>query len=302
MYKDCSGPITSFGIIAFKIVRNREEEKHDINSNLRTVLYNVGRDSNMPVSYSSLFSSEYPVIKFLLIQRKDTMGYIDFIRGKYPEHEPTRTQMLNVYLSEMTIDERAHLRQQPFDALWDRLWVNHESKCYKNEYESAKRKYERLDVPALIDATKSSWTFQEFGMPKGRRNMRETNISCAEREFGEETGYRRGTYEFVQNYPVIEEEFTGTNGVQYRHIYYLVKMKEPAEPPVLDAGNKLQTGEVQNIGWFSYEQCIKLLRPYDIAKKNILTRVYNDLLLMNNRFVCSEYYYKRRHNNHYTNP
>ena len=91
---------------------------------------------------------------------------------------------------------------------------------------------------------------------------------------------------------VIEERFTGTNGVIYKHIYYLVKMKDNVKPPSVNVNNKTQLGEVQNLGWFTYEECLHLIRPYDNEKKIILTKVYNDIIDMNNNYECSEYYYK----------
>jgi 8-oxo-dGTP pyrophosphatase MutT (NUDIX family) len=295
VYKNCDGPITSFGIIAFKVVKTREEEMLDLNNKLRNVISQVYSQNNEQFAYTSLFSKEYPVIKFLMIQRKDTMGFIDFVRGKYPTaNKDERDLMLKIYLNEMTTQERESLITKSFDELWDELWVNHESKCYKKEYESAKYKFLQLNISELMKDTYSKWSFQEFGFPKGRRNMRETNIACAEREFCEETGYQKAEYEFLKNYPTIEEEFVGTNGVSYKHIYYLVKMKDYVAPPIVDFSNKLQSGEVQNVGWFTFDQCIKLIRPYDGAKKYMLSKVYNDLLELQHRYICTDFYYKKK--------
>ena len=220
VYRECTGPITSFGIIAFKVVNSREEELYDLNAQLRAIVAEQSDDK----SYSSLFARDYPAIKFLLIQRKDTMGYIDFIRGKYPPSEPERTQALRVYLQEMTADERQSLATKTFDQIWDDVWINHDSKTYKNEYEAAKAKFGALDLGSLLEHSDTRWTFQEFGLPKGRRNMKETNVACAEREFCEETGYDCSDYEFVTTYPPVQEDFLGTYGVVYRHVYYLVRM------------------------------------------------------------------------------
>jgi ADP-ribose pyrophosphatase YjhB (NUDIX family) len=192
----------------------------------------------------------------------------------------------------MTEQEKQSLLTKSFDEIWRTLWVNHDSKCFKNEYEYAYRKFQKLDIPALIqEFGTSKFTFQEFGFPKGRRNMKETNIACAEREFFEETGYDKSCYDFIKNYPTIHEEFVGTNGVKYRHIYYLVKIKDNAPPAKIDYKNKIQTGEVQNIGWFTYDECMSIIRPYDIAKKQVIKKVYDDLLVMKDNYVCSNFYY-----------
>lgn len=287
--KDCTGPITSFGIIAFKAVFNKDQEKYDKNHKLQDILHEIKELKRGQAKHSEfIFKREsYPKIKFLMIQRKDTMGYIDFIRGKYSNtDEDEKMKKINICLSEMTFKEKESLLTQDFDQIWNNLWVNHDSKCYKNEYETAKKKFNQLDVKKLVTESQTKYSFQEFGFAKGRRNMKETNISCAEREFYEETRYNKASYEFINDYPQIYEEFVGTNGINYRHIYYLVKMKSCICPPKIDLTNKIQAGEVKNIGWFTFDECNLLLRPYDTAKKEVLKNVYNDILKMNFNFKC----------------
>lgn len=282
--KDCFGPITSFGIIAFKMVRDKQEEMYDKNIKLQEILNNVLTEKE----------KSYPKTKFLMIQRKDTMGYTDFVRGKYPDDKLGIESVLPIFLNEMTHQEKNNLLTKNFNEIWKSLWVNHDSKCFKNEYDYAYKKFQRLNIPELIKRSDSSFGFQEFGFPKGRRNMKETNIACAEREFFEETGYDKSCYDFIKNYSTIHEEFTGTNNVRYRHIYYLVKMKDDVPPPRVDYKNKIQTGEVQNIGWLEYDECMAVIRPYDIAKKNVIKKVYNDLLEMKDDYICSRFYYSNK--------
>ena len=282
--KECDGPITSFGIIAFKSCKDESDCTYDTNSELKTILQQVNvKDTN-----------KYPKIKFLMIQRKDTMGYIDFVRGKYdirPGYEKEKDEKIRICLDEMTRQEKENLLSKDFDTIWKELWVNHDSKCFKNEYDLAKKKYQSLDIPKLVKQSQTTYVFQEFGFPKGRRNMKETNIACAEREFFEETGYDKNCYDFIKNYPIIKEEFVGTNNVEYRHIYYLVKIKDKVPPPRIDIYNKVQTGEVQNIGWFTLDECLNLIRPYDIAKKNMIKRVSLDIENMNAQYNCSKIFF-----------
>jgi ADP-ribose pyrophosphatase YjhB (NUDIX family) len=284
--RDCDGPITSFGIIAFKMVYNEMDERHDKNQMMMQTMNLVEKPScNLDV---------YPKIKFLMIQRKDTMGYIDFIRGKYPDDEVGKTKMLNIFLQEMIAQEKENLLNKDFNTLWSELWLNKSSKTYKNEYGQAKQKYQMLDVKNLVNKSKTHFKHTEFSFPKGRRGLKENNIACAEREFFEETGYTKEHYEFIKNYPTVHEEFVGTNGIRYRHIYYLVKMKDKIPPPRVDYTNILQVGEVQNLAWLTYEECMNFIRPYDSAKKKCLRKVYYDIVEMNDKFVCSNFYYNNR--------
>ena len=279
--RECNGPITSFGIIAFKTCKSDEDCKYDTNMVLKDILsqLDVKQDNN------------YPKIKFLMIQRKDTMGYIDFVRGKYDSrvgYESERDKKIQICLDEMTKKEKDNLLSKDFDTIWNDLWVNHESKCFKNEYDLAKKRFNMLNIKSLVNKSSTTYQFQEFGFPKGRRNMKEANIGCAEREFFEETGYDKSCYDFIKNYPIIKEEFIGTNNVKYRHIYYLVKIKDKVHAPKIDIYNKLQTGEVRNIGWFTLEECLSLIRPYDIAKKNMIKSVAGDISKMNDNYNCSK--------------
>ena len=266
--KSCIKPITSFGIIVFKIVYSESDEIGDKNADIKEMLYLSKINSTV----------KYPKIKLLMIQRKDTMGFIDFIRGKYPSYPFTdKYRIINVFLNEMTFNEKHMLKTLTFKQIWDYLWCNHNSRLFKNEYEQAYNKYCMLDIQGLLNNSDTYYHYSEWGFPKGRRNIRETNIQCAEREFSEETGFDNNTYDFVTNYPTIKEEFIGTNDINYKHIYYLVKMKDNVHSPKVDYSNKTQIGEVRNIGWFDVNECTNLIRPYDSIKKEIILDIFRNI-------------------------
>lgn len=270
--KECKAPITSYGIIAFKVNNSPEDDLNDKNKDLNDILKKEFIIDN---------NNSYPKIKFLMIQRKDTIGYIDFLRGKYTN--------IQTCIDEMTYSEKINILTKPFDDLWNDLWVcnrSHEN-FYKQEYNQAKKKFNQINInELLINPHITKFNHTEFGFPKGRREIKEQNLDCAEREFFEETGYNNQTYDFLKDYPVIEEQFKGTNGITYKHIYYLVKMKESClKPNVIDSNNIIQASEVRNVGWFTFHESCCLIRPYDEEKKNILKKIYTDLLNMNNIFI-----------------
>lgn len=281
--RDCVAPITSFGIIAFKVVNHHLEELYDKNNYIKQLCNDFVSDN--------ISNKFFPKIKFLMIQRKDTMAYIDFVRGKYPvDNEEEKNKLLKIWLNEMTFSEKYNLLTKTFDQIWDEMWVNHESKCYKNEYEKSKNKFLKLDIVNLVKNSEYYYPFPEFGFPKGRRSIKETNVECAQREFLEETGYDKDSYKFLTDCPTIKEEFTGTNGIRYRHVYYLVNMKKNVKPPIVDKNDIIQTGEVKNMGWFTFEECFHLMRPYDKEKKKILTDVYSSIKNMNFIFNLGDSY------------
>jgi 8-oxo-dGTP pyrophosphatase MutT (NUDIX family) len=230
-FKDCLKPVTSCGILAFK----------------RT-----------------------PELKFLLIQRKDSIGYIDFIRGKY-DFRLSKSKVYKTLAEEMTVSEKNRILSIPFDGLWDLLWVNKNSRAFLNEYDNAKSKFLHIDIYNMLTSTESKWSDQEFGIPKGRRNNNETNIDCAAREFVEETGYKRHEFKIIDQNLTLEEIFTGSNGITYKHIYYLAEILTN-RAPVIDETNFSQIGEVKGINWFTFKECINIFRDYDTTKRSIIYR------------------------------
>ena len=81
LFQQCKYPITSIGIIGFRKV-NEEFE-------------------------------------YLMIRRKDTIGYIEFIRGKYPLNN--KLYIKNI-VSEMTNNEKYRVLNKNFDILWHEMW------------------------------------------------------------------------------------------------------------------------------------------------------------------------------------
>ncbi len=63
---------------------------------------------------------EHASPEFLLICRKNTLGYVDFMRGKYSVYN--KNYILNM-MTQMTEEEKEKLRTLTFDALWADLWM-----------------------------------------------------------------------------------------------------------------------------------------------------------------------------------
>ncbi|RKP35369.1 hypothetical protein BJ085DRAFT_28179 [Dimargaris cristalligena] len=201
------------------------------------------------------------------------MGYIDLLRGKYPDSGNEKFKVLKIYLEEMTCEERMRLSKESFYDMWFGLWSNHSSKLYINEYENAEKRFMKLDIKDLLSKTTCRWTEQEYGFPKGRKNMYESNIDCAKREFREETGYNHHDVKIITDNPR-EELFVGTNGIQYRHIYYIAEISGKNVLPRDKIEIIRDGGEIFNVGWFTFDQCLKVIRPYDTAKKRLLEGIH----------------------------
>lgn len=210
-------------------------------------------------------------VQFLVIRRKHTMGFMDLIRARF--YNRSIDEIVRVYLSEMTRDERYKIATYTFDELWDEIWVNHKSKSYRNEYTKAKLKYTSLPLARLSLEVSCEYEVPEYGFPKGRKNRREDCVGCAKREFEEETGLAKCHYTLIKSAPVFGERFIATNGMEYRHLYYLAKISNSAPAPSTTAHVK-QLEEIGAVEWRTPAECKDVFRPYDTSKKQVVDEVH----------------------------
>lgn len=218
--------------------------------------------------------------KYLLIRRKDTLGYVEFIRGKYPINNKIYIQNI---IDEMTITEKKKILTYSFSELWNDLWSGIPGIQYRSEENISLNKFENIKLGLDYDGefytletfvrnSTTYWSEPEWGFPKGRRNFKEKEMNCALREFQEETGYNSDTLSVIQNIQPLEEIFTGSNYKSYKHSYYIAIMKNSYNQNV-----KFQKSEVSAIRWMTYEEACNKVRPYNLERIKILNKV-NTLL------------------------
>ena len=218
---------------------------------------------------------------YLMIRRKDSLGYVEFMRGKYPIYN--KSYILNL-ISEMSVEEKNKILTTEFDLLWKELWSDNLGIQYRCEEKISKEKFNSIKLGivsgsceysfnSLVDECQTKWTETEWGFPKGRHNNQEKDLLCALREFEEETGYSQHSIKLIQNLIPFEEIFTGSNYKSYKHKYFLAYMEK------LDnlSHFSYQKTEVSKMEWKTYDEAIQIIRPYNLEKKDVLTRV-NKLL------------------------
>jgi 8-oxo-dGTP pyrophosphatase MutT (NUDIX family) len=283
VHRCCPDPITSFGIIAIKRCNSIEKrhpkvylcDKHKVQFNENKFIGSSGsvNKKNIDCNPFNCLKDERD-LHYFMIQRRNTMGFVEFIRGKYDNTSmEKKNEMIKIYLEEMTCQERNIIKTQSFDKIWGNLWMNHNSKLYINTFNDAKQKFKSLDIENLLKDTECNWVDTEYGFPKGRKNINETNIQCAIREFKEESGFTIKDFKIQQELGHIEEVFLGTNGIKYKHVYYIAFVSKDTILPKLDTKNINQAGEIKNLGWYNFNECQDLIRYYDVEKKKILKKV-----------------------------
>jgi 8-oxo-dGTP pyrophosphatase MutT (NUDIX family) len=238
IFYQCKQPITSVGIIVYRLNKGIRE--------------------------------------YLLIRRKDSIGYVEFMRGKYNIY--SKIYLENI-ISEMTQEEKERILTSDFSTLWKNLWGNDVNTQYRGEEKNSRDKFEILkygistneqdySLESLINESKGKWLETEWGFPKGRHNNQEKDLLCALREFEEETGYSRLSINIIQNLMPFEEIFTGSNYKSYKHKYYVAYMENVNENQM-----SYQDTEVSKMEWKPYNEAIELIRSYNLEKKEVLTRV-----------------------------
>lgn len=317
-YKKCSEPIVSFGIINIKISIDVDKQslldkygnKNEIiihSKKYPHIKYINGRNN-----YYSIDNKNIPLINvenlkkmlfykdkilFLLVSRKFSLGFIEFIKGRYNLCEIR--EIINLF-KQMYQEEINLIANNDYDSLLY-IFLNKNGnkevilnkafaeKC-GGEYLDGKFKFtflktnnghNMLSIDFLVGNVKSKWKIPEWGFPKGRRNqINENNLTCAKREFQEETGYNSDEYKLLNTIEPIEEILIGTNGIKYKHTYYLALDDNRS----LLKDNKYDNCEIGTVKWFTYDEAISVIRPHHDEKKHILTKIY--LLILN--FLCNK--------------
>lgn len=251
LFRNCLSPVTSYGIIAVK--------------------YNNDTHNASFFSKATMVNNGYESIEFLLIQRKDSLAFVEFIRGKYSQFD---TEYISKLLQGMTQDEQQRLCAKSFSELWQELWGESSNvRSHKNDYESSEKRFIQIreHLPALILQHPTKWTEPEWGFPKGRRNPYENDMSCAIREFQEETGLKRADFMILQNVYSISETFFGSNQVHYCHKYYIA-ICNPNVEVELNQQNHHMTREIGAIKWCSLDEATSKIRPDNVEKREILLK------------------------------
>jgi len=210
-------------------------------------------------------------LQFLLIQRKDSLSFIEFIRGKYNLIDE---KFICTLIHNMTVSEQQRLRTHSFEQIWQDMWGNiSKLQSHRNDYKKSEERFLILK-PVLdkwIDEHPSPWKEPEWGFPKGRRNSFEKDIHCAIREFVEETGLEDHEFTMVHNTKSIVESYVGSNQVRYCHKYYLAICKPNTEVRV-NHDNLHMVREIGDIRWLSFQDAFDKIRPGNIEKREILLK------------------------------
>ena len=284
--KKCLFPIISIGIICIKLkikdidlnqiinyskkIQNNYLFSNDEIYKLKNILKKIQE--------ISLLNNLEEYIEYLMIMRKNSLNYIEFMRGKI---HLENIDYLEKSFNFMSTHEKDMLLNNDFEYLWNNLWNNNGN---NSEYGDSKKKFDMLkkgfygkkndinifiNFDKLINNSILLFNSPEWGFPKGRRNLKEKNIECAQREFEVETGLLYDSYHILNMTP-LEETYLSTNNLKYKHIYYIGQINDYENNICIDKSNITQSIEVGDIKWLKFNDALEIIRDYNIEKKYVL--------------------------------
>lgn len=269
VYRTCSLPTTSFGVICYRWTV-------DTKTGQRTPQY-------------------------LMVQRKDSLCFVEFVRGKYDLKN--RRYIMQLF-DRMTHVERHRISTSQFVDLWGGFWQNEQqNRGYTKEFHKAQEMFNILkqgyyvrcltsnaldlvSLDTILQRTRCEHDEPEWGFPKGRRNINEKDLKCALREFREETGFDSSHVKLHTEVKPFEEVFTGCNKIRYRHVYYVAQLKQDSEPPlsgngitdVVLNGDRAQMREISRVAWLTEGEILKRIRRPNSERRKIFKRVHLTVL------------------------
>ncbi len=212
----------------------------------------------MPVNWNNT--------SILMIRRKDSMSFAEFMRGKY---DPNDSQYLATLIKNMTLKEQALIATETFETLWRNLWGEDRS---SSDFNLSRDRFNALDRVALMKENLSEYTEPEWGFPKGRRMRGESDVACAVREFTEETNVPRDAYIILNNI-ILEETFMGLNGIRYKHVYFIGLLKHPELVNLTKKFTAMQRREISGIAWKTFQEAQNLIRPHHVERMGMLNQL-----------------------------
>ena len=255
-------PITSYGILPFYVEyaplssteqKTLEDDSLKENTSECAPFGAHSEGKQEMIARTEKDESSHIIVRFLLIQRRDTFEYMDFVKGIWSENN-----LLNTF-SLLTEDERSRLEHYDIQTLWDDLWIDHTYYIYIEGYTKAKKRYDLVKdrIPQLLKNTVSKVSEPPWGFPKGKKISGEDSKECALREFQEETKIKKEQLVIISDKPY-HEQYTGNNDKIYCSYYYLAECKDITIPTRRETPHCIRQNthseEIEAVAWVTLDE------------------------------------------------
>lgn len=286
LYNQCHNPITSYGICCFfnpsnfiDINKYFEDEKK-AQTSYAVITKNNTQNTGQPIETKTDFTTlencikdsikynnnthRYNEFRLLMINRKYSLAFMEFMRGKY---DVDNSDYIYNLFQKMTLEE-LDLICKLYDFIKIRKYMNFYNNTNKKfifELDNAKLKFNYISKLGILtdiitkinnayklnlvigttigpppglynnkeyfktltrtnQSNNTLYTDCEWLLPKGKREENETDLKTAIREFYEETGINPKYISVYKNIVPFEYTFIGINGIEYRNIYFVAEL------------------------------------------------------------------------------
>lgn len=216
--------------------------------------------------------------KVLLVKKRVTRYYCDFVLGKYSNNDDG--YIINL-LNNMTVNEKCLLLSEDFNKIWFHVWLknigdgNFFNNRMSNLYTHCKKKYERFiyqhgsRLHSYIRNSKSKPLL--WDIPKGKLEPNETYLEGAIREFEEESNIKLNRYQIIKDKkPIHSSHIFGKN--IYINKYYIAKLNpNTIVREGVSFSNSSQRFEIEDTRFFSLHE-ITYLQLNNKGIKKILKK------------------------------
>jgi len=276
-YRECELPRTSYGLIVVKLPHYLKNILHKQTKSINIYTEQLRLSNNDDIIISDKIKND---IEFVMVSRRHSLGFSEFIRGRY---KLGNVNEINYLFKQMQEYEIESIKNNNFEYLVNEYWNDDVPISLKNDYISSKAKFDVLKQDMeLLNSMKSLYKTPEWGFPKGGMDKvnRESGLQCALREFNEETGIPLSNIKLYNIVNPIEEIMYGTDGITYRNVYYLAEIVNYSELNIESPSNEI--GEVKFV---KFNEALKIIREYHPEKKKILKHIHS---------LYSKYYIKHK--------
>ena len=108
--------------------------------------------------------------------------------------------------------------------------------------------------------------------------MRENDVDCAVREFFEETRINKDDIDLITSINPFEEMFFGTNGIMYKHLYYIAKLNNKDVKIEIDNDCLEQIREIRAVRWYNYNDVISHIKIYNAERIELFKFAHKKIL------------------------
>ena len=243
-------------------------------------------------------------LEILMIKKRYTYSYFIFIFGRYKKYNNKHLQYL---FNHMTYAEKLDILSLDFSKMWYRMWLCTPENNYtiysiynkstiptkniktyfrkKNKFNSIFLRDNGKRLKRLIQSSDN--VVSPWEIPKGSANKSESDITCAIREFEEETIINTSDYTILHNVKPIISSHKDSKTV-YKTVHYVAYLNNDSKWTPRYIFEPSQINEIEQVKWISVNEITFL--NMNIREKKRLINICKKISYQFKKNIKSYYY------------